>query len=151
MEVMPSFLAGDLIRVVLRCRKNPMPSPVFTRIRIFSFKRIRESYATQTVRQVLLVLAFGPLKVFQKRFFDSGRKHRVAIFVALASANDNLVPGKVNVLDPKTATLHQPQSSSIEKQRHQPWSARHATENPFHFLFCKHDGQSSGSFGPNDS
>jgi hypothetical protein len=57
MEVVPALLAGNPIRVVLRCWKNPVPSPIFPRVRVFPVERIRESHATQTIVQVLLVLA----------------------------------------------------------------------------------------------
>ena len=37
------------------------------------------------------MLPLNSLKMPQKRLFDSGRKHRVAVFVAFASAYDNLI------------------------------------------------------------
>jgi hypothetical protein len=88
----------------------------------------------------VFVLASDGLQVAEKWFFDCGGKHRVAILVALAGSDDDLVPGKVDVLDAEAATLHKPQPCSIEKHAHQPRSALQAAQQPFHLLFGQDDG-----------
>jgi hypothetical protein len=52
------------------------------------------------------VLSFYGLEVPHERFFGGARKHRITIFIAFACSNDNLVFGKVDILDPETTALH---------------------------------------------
>ncbi len=52
------------------------------------------------------MLPFNSLEMLQKRLFCSGRKHRVAIFIALARSDNYLIPREVNIFDSQTATLH---------------------------------------------
>src|SRR3990170_2060202 len=101
MEVVSVLFSCDLVGVMAGCREHPLPAPLLACVRILAFQGIGKAHATQALPQVFLMLALHGLQVSQERVLRSGRKHRVAIFVALASANDNLVPGKVNVLDPK--------------------------------------------------
>src|SRR5262245_66605802 len=56
---------------------------------------------------------------------DDRGKHRDPILVALAAANDDLVRGEVDVLDPEPAAFEDPEPGSIEQAGHE---TRHALE-----------------------
>jgi hypothetical protein len=48
----------------------------------------------------LLVLALHGLEVFSKRFHDRRRQHSIAVLVAFAGSNYDLVLRKVDIFDP---------------------------------------------------
>jgi len=54
----------------------------------------------------------------EKWLLDRRRKHRMPVFVSFARANKYLVLRNIDVLDPKTATFHQAQSSAAKQHRH---------------------------------
>jgi hypothetical protein len=101
--------------------------------------------------EVLFMLAFHGLQLLQERFLGKSGEHRVAILVALAGANNNLIPRKIDILDSKTTTLHEPQSCPVQQHRHQPGRAIDTVEHSLHFLFGKHNGQPARSLGANNS
>lgn len=81
------------------------------------------------------MLSFDNLQVSQEKFFDCARKHRITIFIALACSNENLVLGKVDILDPETNS-----TPSVEALRHSEASpstrgASDDAQNPFSLLF----------------
>jgi len=75
----------------------------------------------------------------------------VAILVAFATPDHNLVPGKLEVFDSQAAAFHESQSGSIEEHGHHPGSTLQATEEPPDLLFREHHRQSAWPFGPDNS
>ena len=61
---------------------------------------------TQPFPEVFFVLPFDSVEVPEKRLFHSPRKDRIAIFIALAAPNHDLVPGKLDILDSQPTTFH---------------------------------------------
>lgn len=96
------------------------------------------------------MLPFDGPEVSEKGLFDGCGQHGVAVFVALASSDYDLVPREVDILDAEAAAFHQPQSCPVEKHRHQPRRALQAAQEPLDFLFGQDDGQPPWSLGAND-
>jgi len=105
-QMMSAFFSYCPIRVVARCRKYPLPSPLFSRIGIFAIKSVRQSDSAQAAIQIALVLLFDKMEVLSKRFLCGRGKHRVPIFIALPCANHNLAAREIDIFDPQSQTLH---------------------------------------------
>ena len=63
MQVMPSSFSGYSVREMTACRKHPLPSPFFPRVRVFTIERIGERDAAQTVIDIMLVHSLYRLDV----------------------------------------------------------------------------------------
>ena len=70
-----------------------------------------------------------------------------AIFGAFAIADDNLVLGKIDILDAQTQTFHEAKAAAIEELGHEEMNAGHVGENPLHFVPREDSGQALGLFG----
>ncbi len=151
MEVVSAPFSCDPVGVMARCREHPLPPPFFTCVRVLSLQSVRQIDATHARLEILLVLAFHSLQVSEEGLFHYCGKDRVPVLVALSCPNDNLVPGKVDILDSKTTTLHEPQPSAIQKHGHQPRSTLQRGQKPLDFFFCKDDRQAPMFFGANDT
>ncbi len=118
MEVVSALFSCDPVGVMAGCREHPLPAPLLACVRILALQSVGQTDATQARLEILLMLAFHGLQVSEEGFFHCCWEHRVTVFVALSSPKDNLVPGKVDILDSKTTTLHEPQPSAIQKHGH---------------------------------
>src|SRR3989338_4793241 len=116
--MVPASLSRYLVDIMTGCREHPLPAPLLACVRILAFQGIVKAHATQALPQVLLMLALHGLQVSQERVLRSSREHCVAILVALAGADHDLVLTEVDIFDSQAATLHEPQSSTIQKHRH---------------------------------
>jgi hypothetical protein len=96
--MMPAFLSGDSINIMAGRRKNPLPSPFFGGVGILSLQGVRQRHTTQASLGIFIVLAFHSLEVFSKRFRDRPRQ-RIAVLIALARSNHNLVTRKIDIFD----------------------------------------------------
>src|SRR3989338_1708026 len=115
---MPALFSSDPVDIMAGCREDPLPTPLLAGVRILALQGIGKAHATQALPQVLLMLALHGLQVSQERVLRSSREHCVAILVALAGADHDLVLTEVDIFDSQAATLHEPQSSTIQKHRH---------------------------------
>lgn len=97
---------------------SPLPAPRFACIRVLSVESVRQGNTTQPFPEIFIVLLSDGLEVPEKGLFDSSGKDRIAVLVALAAPNHDLVPGKVDVFDSEPTTLHHPQPGSVEERRH---------------------------------
>src|SRR3989304_2453433 len=115
---MPALFSSDPVDIMAGCREDPLPAPLLAGVRILALQGIGQANATEAQLEVLLMLAFHGPQVSQERVLRSGGEHCVAILVALASPNDNLILTEVDIFDSQAATLHEPQPSTIQKHRH---------------------------------
>ena len=109
-QVMSVFFSGCPICVVARCRKYPLPSPLFSRIGIFPIEGVRQDDSAQAALKIAPVLLSNDFEVLSEGFFHHCGKHRVPIFVAFAGTHNYLVGGEIDIFDPQLQTLHQSQT-----------------------------------------
>src|SRR5262245_64212548 len=81
---------------------------------------------------------------------DDRGKHRDPILVALAAANDDLVRGEVDVLDPEPAAFEDPEPGSIEQAGHETRHALEPIEDGSDLFTAEDDWQTPGAFGAHD-
>ena len=136
-QMVPAFLSGCAIYVVARCRKYPLPSPLFSRIGIFALEGVRQSNAAHAVLEIAPELLFHEFELLSEGVFHRPGKHRVPVFIALTRANDNLVTREIYIFDPQLQTLHQSEARSVKKHGHEPIGMIEDTEDRFHFLSCQ--------------
>ena len=67
MEVMPALFSSDSIGVMAGCGKNPLPSPLFAGVWIFSVERIGQRNPAQPVPKILVVLGFDTSEMLNQR------------------------------------------------------------------------------------
>ena len=84
----------------LRGRKHPLPTPLFLGIGIFASKCIWRYDPTKTTLKISLMHLAHSCEVSDQRRFDNRREHGNPIFVAFPFAHDNLIGGKIEILDP---------------------------------------------------
>jgi len=100
MDMVSVTLARDSIRVVVGSRENPLPAPFFTGIRVFAIQCIGQNNSSQASREIILVLALYEFQMFQQGLLNSRGKHRITVLPSLTLPYNDLVSGKINVLDP---------------------------------------------------
>lgn len=115
MQMVPTLLSRYPVRKMAGRRKYPLPPPLSTGVWIFSFQGIRQRYTAQAPFQILIVLPLHGFKVSEERLLYRRWKHGMAVFVSLTRSNEYLVLGKIDVLDPETATFHHAQSSAVKQ------------------------------------
>src|SRR4029078_6250408 len=89
--MMPALLAGTAIYKMIRCRKNPLPTPFLTGTGIFALKRLRQSNTSYTSFEIGLMLGFNESEVLQKRLSDCSWQGRMAVFVPFSGTNHYFV------------------------------------------------------------
>jgi hypothetical protein len=146
---MPALLAGNPIGIVLRSRKDPLPCPISTGVWIFSLQSIRQYNPTESFLEIFLMLASICLDLFEEGFFDRRGQHCVPVFITFTSSNNDLIPRKIDIFDPKTAALHQSQTTTVQKNCHQTRQSRHVIDYVSDFVFRQHNRQPLRSPSPN--
>src|SRR5437667_2093573 len=81
---------------------------------------------------------------------DDGRERRDPVLVALAGADNDLMPPEIDVLYPEPSALQKTQAGAIQQDGHEAGSAAELTENRPHLVAGEHDWQSSWPPGPHD-
>ena len=140
--MMPALLASIPIGIMMGSWKNPLPCPFSTRVWVFALQRIRQRDATEIFLKIFLVLATIRLHMSDKRLLDRCGQHRVAVFVAFAGSNNNLVPRIIDIFDPEMAAFHQSQTTAVQKNRHQTWQAVHLFDHFLNFFLREHNRKS---------
>lgn len=109
-----SFFTGQPIGEMLRCGKDPLPTPLAAGVWIFPFQSIWQGNPTPSLTEILAMLDSNRFNMMHEQAFDSVGKHRVPIFVAFTGAHDNFVPDKIDIFDAQPATRHQAQARPVE-------------------------------------
>jgi len=144
MEVVTAPVTGPPIPMEARRREYPLPTPFPGGSRIFSVEGVRKPNAARLLLQVILVLSPHSLHVLSQWFLDLPGKKGYAVLLTLTVPDQDLVPGKVDILDPKASALHQPQTRTIQKGNHQPRCPMKLVENRVDFLASQNDRQANG-------
>ena len=144
--MMSAFFSRCLICVMARCRKYPLPTPLFSGVWVFAFKGIWQSDSAQAVFEIALVLLFDQFEVLSERIFDRRGKHCVPVFVSLTGSNYDLVAGEINVFDPEPQTFHQSEASSVKEHDHEPIGMIKDIEDGPDVPSRQHDGYPVRSF-----
>ncbi len=76
------------------------------------------------------------------------RQHRHAILCALAVANRDLAPRKLDILHPQPDHLHQAHPGAIQQTPEQTIRSLHPRQHPPHLVACKHHRQTLRPFRP---
>ena len=100
MEVVSALFSCYPVGVVAGRREHPLPAPFPIRVRIFSLQSIGQRDTPQSFLQIFFMQSFDGLKVFVQHVLHGGGKHRMAVFIAFAGPNHDLVLRKVDILDP---------------------------------------------------
>jgi len=110
MQVVPTLLSRDPVGI-MACRwKDPLPCPRSACIRIFALESVGQGNTPQPFPEVFFVLPFDSVEVSEQGLFHGRGKSRIAVLVALAAPNYDLIPGKVDILDsqPRTSITRSP-------------------------------------------
>jgi hypothetical protein len=87
------------------------------------------------------VLLSHPFEMEREASLDRRRQHRRPILAAFAVADRDLVGHEVDVLDPETTALEEPETGAIEESHHQPRNTVEVTEDGAHILSRRDDRQ----------
>lgn len=125
-QMVPSLLACDGVAIASRCRKDPLPCPFSSGIRILRGKGTGEGHVSGTQRQISTVLLLDVPKVFLQRRAQPIGKQRAAVLPAFPSTHRNLPRGEVEILDSELGAFQKAQASAIHQHRHKLWNTVHA-------------------------
>lgn len=95
------------------CRKNILPAPLFRRFRILASQRERKPDITSPLLALRIMDSLHHGQMPPQRLHQTARQHGDAILHALAVADQNLVPGKIHILDAQTQRFHQSHTGPI--------------------------------------
>jgi hypothetical protein len=111
---------------------------------------MRSRYTTPSAGQIALAdLLELPEVVLQIRLHRSG-KHGDSVLRALPVTHQDLVGGKIDVLDTEAESLHQPQPCAVHEHAHEPMVPLEAAEYRPGLVPCHHHRQPLRSPCPND-
>ena len=128
-KVVAARLPCLVITVVTGRRKDPLPGPLPSGVRVLLCERMRQLDPACPGLEIERVLRTHVCKVANEIHLEPGRQHRTAIARPFARTHEDLVPRQVYVLDAKPAALKQPQAGAVEQSSHQSRDAAHSTEN----------------------
>jgi hypothetical protein len=97
--------------------------------------------------EVEVVLFLNDTQVPGQLGADDGRERRGPVLVALARADDDLIPPEIDILHSEPSALQEAQARAIQ-QGHEAGSAAELTENGPHLLAGEHDWSSHWPPGP---
>ena len=90
-------------------------------------------------------LHFGEMAL--EDILDAPRQHGHTILLTLATAYDDVMIGKIDIFHPQAETLHQAETSTIEKTCHQIMHARKLCQHHGDFPTGKDCRQATWAFG----
>ena len=95
MEVVATALAVVPVDIVARGREDPLPAPFFRCVRIFSIESVRKGYGPEAVLEVDQVLPPNGGEMLLDRRSNGCGQRGVAILIALAGSDDELIKREV--------------------------------------------------------
>ena len=122
-QVVTLFESADRIDGHLTGRKNILPGELAVGRRIFSFEGIGKVDRAIALREVEVVLCFDLPEVQPQRLKQNVREQGEAVILALAIADNDLMIGKVEILDTQAHDFHQTEARTIHDLSHQPVDA----------------------------
>ena len=113
-EVVAHDFPGLRIDRTLSGGEDVLPGRLAIGIGIFTFEGIGEVNFAITFPEIPLVTDFHPLNLHAEVEEDAVGERDGAILLAFRVANDDLMTGKINVLDAQAQAFHQPESGAEE-------------------------------------
>lgn len=150
MQMVAAALSGGVVDVGSRGREDPLPGPLPTGVRILSREGRGQLDPTGPGGQVALMQLLDGGDVADQVALDDGRQHRHSVLIALAGADDDLIAGEVDVLDPEAAALEHAQACSVEQAGHESGWAGEAVEERAHLVAREDHRESHGALGADD-
>jgi hypothetical protein len=113
-------LAGVSIAVVRGGREDPLSAPLAAGGRGLAIECVGKRNATEATGEVAPVELLNAGEVGAQSRLGQARRERVAILLALAASDDELVSVEVDVLDPELETLEEPQTGAVQERGDEP-------------------------------
>jgi hypothetical protein len=145
MEMVAATLAGRRVVVGPRCRERPLPEPAAWGTRKFGADAVGDFDVAGAVAEVLLVLAPYENEMFVEFSAELEGEDGDAVFGSLAPAHDDLARGEVDVFDSQRCALEEPETGSIQEERHDTRRATQVVDDTSHFVAGEDDGDALGS------
>lgn len=147
--MMPALLAGLSIDPAILLWKSPLPAPFGLGMRVFSPQGVGQSHLTIAVGEVLFPDVPDPEEMFLQMLAKRFRQHGDAGLGPLAVPNRDLITGKIQILNPQTQTLHQPQPNAVHQAGHEPFVAIQVSQHGFD-LAARHDHRKTAGLAGSD-
>ena len=125
-QVVASALARDPITISTRGGRDPLPGPRVASMRILPEQRGRQLDPARAHGQILVVLRPDIFQPPDEGGLGHSRQHRDPNLVALATTDNDLIGGEVDVLHTEPAALEHPQIGAVEQARHEAGCALEA-------------------------
>ncbi len=128
-EVVPSDAARTGIGRQVSGGEGELPDPIAAGGGELSIERIREEDETLAGLHIALVEALNVMQVVEQIGGEDVRQHTDPIARALALADDDLMLGEVEILDPQAEAFHQSESAAVEQACHELVGAGEAAQD----------------------
>ena len=146
--MMPPHSAASRINRKALGREHILPDPFRRRLWIFAGQRRPDIDSGNPIGLILFINNLHPGKMFLQWNGKPLRQHRYPVLLSLSITHHDLMAAKVNVLNPETHTLHEPQAASIHQASHERSKSFHLFEKGLNFTPGHHLGQPLRALGP---
>ena len=113
-EMMSPHQPGVGVGRASRGRKDILPAPFSTGIRVFLGQGMGQVNTAIPGLEVFLVEQFDPLQMGLQGSSDLLREYGAPVFVPFALVDDELILGKINIFDPQAEGFHKPEAAAIQ-------------------------------------
>jgi len=150
-EMMPASLAGGGVDVLASRWEDPLPEPLAAGVGELGVQGVGELDPARATLEVCAMLASDLHELPLEGLDCDHRQQGDAIAVALATANDDLPLGEIEILHPQACTLEESEARSVEERRHEPRRADEMVEKRADLTRRENGRKASRSSGAHDS
>ncbi len=114
-NMMPSFFVSPGVLPAAFLGKDPLPAPVLRRVGVLAVEGVWKLHTAPPIRDILLMNGLDLFEVVLERDLRRFGQHRDPVFRPLAVANQNLIPGEIDVLHSQAQAFHQSKARAIHE------------------------------------
>jgi hypothetical protein len=138
------------ISVRSRGRKDPLPSPLTTGIRVLPRESGRKLDPSCTPCDILLVTPLHDREMAAQRLPDDAGQNRQPVAIALPATNDDVVRRKVHVLHAKPRAFEKAEAAPVEQERHELRRSAQVRDDHGDLLAGKNHRKPAGATGADE-
>ncbi len=143
-EVVAADLAAARVGALAARGEDVLPRPALRGAGILDADGVGKVDVAAAARELGVVPGADGPQVRREVGLERGGKHRDAVLLALAVADEDLVAGEVEVLDAQAQRFHEPEARAVEQGRDEARLAAEAGEDAADLVAREDDGEARG-------
>jgi hypothetical protein len=130
--------------------ESELPDPIAAGRGEFAVEGVGEEDKPLAGLHIAMVEALNVVQVVEQVRGEGVWKHADAVAGALTLADEDLVLGEVEILDPQAEAFHQSQAAAVEQASHKLVGAGEAAQDFVDFQACEDGGEGFGAVGAHE-